>query len=202
MTASSGKGLIPRSISRLTVDEQIEYLSKRRLSEVVMVSEGNTPRIGPDSRNAKNAAAFLVCRLFTDAIFSNDIRAIQLIINRIDGGLPKDTEVGVYRTLFSDCMNEVLLMPLDDRFKPLPDDTVMLALCKSLYAIAVQDVYWDPRRMERRRRAPTDLKQERDAAMRMILDRIGGRRTLTVESTVQEEIGEADWISSLPSADV
>lgn len=163
-----------------------------------MMSENMVPRVGPDSRNATNASSYLVCRLFTDAIFSNDIRAIQLIINRIDGGLPKDVEVDLYQTQFSDCLNEVMQMELDDRFKVHPDDTVMLALCKSLYVIATQDIYWDPRKQARRKRAPVDLKQERDAALRMILDRTGGRKTLTVANKVTEEIETADWVASLP----
>lgn len=181
-----------------TVDEKIEELSHRRLGDVVRVSENNVGRIGPDSRSAANAAEYLVARLYTDAIFSCDIRAIQLIVDRIDGGLPKDVEIGLYRTQFSDCLNEILAMRVDDRMVPLPDDTVMMALGKALYAVAVQDIYLDRRTGERRERARTDLKQERDVALRMILERTGGRRTLTSVSQVHEEIEDADWINALP----
>ena len=181
-----------------TIDEKIEELSHRRLGDVVRLSEGKVLHIGPDSRNAKNAAEYLVARLYTDAVFSCDIRAIQLIIDRIDGGLPKDVEIGLYRTQFSDCLNEILALPIDERMQPLPDDTVLMALGKALYCLAVQDIYWNERTQERRRRAPTDLKQERDAALRMILERTGGRRTLTSVGQVHEEIEEADWINALP----
>lgn len=181
-----------------TVDEKIEELSHRRLGDVVRVSENNVGRIGPDSRSAANAAEYLVARLYTDAIFSCDIRAIQLIVDRIDGGLPKDVEIGLYRTQFSDCLNEILAMRVDDRMVPLPDDTVMMALGKALYAVAVQDIYLDRRTGERRERARTDLKQERDVALRMILERTGGRRTLTSVGQVHEEIEDADWINALP----
>lgn len=181
-----------------TVDEKIEELSHRRLGDVVRVSENNVGRIGPDSRSAANAAEYLVARLYTDAIFSCDIRAIQLIVDRIDGGLPKDVEIGLYRTQFSDCLNEILAMRVDDRMVPLPDDTVMMALGKALYAVAVQDIYLDRRTGGRRERARTDLKQERDVALRMILERTGGRRTLTSVSQVHEEIEDADWINALP----
>lgn len=175
-------------------------MAEARLGDVVMMSEGMRPSIGPDAREGgANAATYLVCRLFTDAIFSQDIRAIQLIINRVDGGLPKDVEVGEYQTQFSDCLNEIMSLTDGERLKVRPDDTVMMALCKALYALSVQDIYWDPRR-GRVRRPSTDRKQERDSALRMVLERTGGRKTLVATREVREEVEEADWISALPGA--
>lgn len=172
-------------------------MAHARMADVVQMSEGLRPHIGPESRpGTKNAAAYLVCRLFTDAIFSQDIRAMQLIINRIDGGLPKDVEVDDYRTQFSDCLNEVMAMESGEQMKLKPDDTVMMALCKSLYAMSVQDIYWDEER-QTMRRPSTEKKQERDAALRMVLERIGGRKTLVAASAVCEEIGDADWVAAL-----
>lgn len=169
------------------------------MADVVMASEGMRPRIGPDSREGKaSAATYLVCRLFTDAIFSEDIRAIQLIINRVDGGLPKDVEVDDYQTQFSDCLNQIMTVTDGSQLKVLPDDTVMMALCKALYALATQDIYWDAER-GRMRRPSTDRKQERDAAMRMVLERTGGRKTLVVAHDVKEDVEEADWIPMLSS---
>lgn len=180
------------------LDEQIAEMAEARLCDVVMTSEGMRPGIGPDSRSgSRNASMYLVCRLFTDAIFSNDIRAIQLIINRIDGGLPKDTEVGYYQTKFSDCLRQVMSMTSGEQMRLAPTDTVMMALCKSLYALSVQDIYWDEKR-GRMRRPSTDKKQERDAALRMVLERIGGRKTLVAVSEVREEMEDAEWIASLP----
>lgn len=166
-----------------------------------MYSEGMRPRVGPSSRSAGNASLYLVCRLFTDAIFSQDIRAIQLIINRIDGGLPKDIEIDDYQTLFSDCLNELMTYPVDERLQLVPEDTVMMALCKSLYYLSVQDIYWDESN-QRLRRPSTDKKNERDAAMRMILERTGGRKTLVAANTQKEDLEVADWISGLPSGNV
>jgi hypothetical protein len=175
-------------------------MANARLGEVVFTAEGGRQGIGPDSHEGTpNAAMFMVCRLLTDAIFSNDIRAIQLIINRIDGGLPKDVEMGDYRTEFSDCLSEVMAMTRSDQLSLKPDDTVMMGLCKSLYALAVQDIYWDERRGQMRRRPPTDVKQERDAALRIILERLGGRKTLVAESQRADVIETADWIAALPS---
>lgn len=170
------------------------------MSDVVMMSEGMRPRIGPDSHSGTaSAATYLVCRLFTDAIFSEDIRAIQLIINRVDGGLPKDVEVNDYQTQFSDCLNRIMTVTDGSQLKVLPGDTVMMALCKALYALATQDIYWDASH-GKMRRPSTDKKQERDAALRMVLERAGGRKTLVVSGQVKDEIQEADWISALPGA--
>lgn len=175
-------------------------MANARMSDVVMVSEGMRPRIGPDSHEGTaSAATYLVCRLFTDAIFSEDIRAIQLIINRVDGGLPKDVEADDYQTQFSDCLNRIMETTDGSQMQVLPDDTVMMALCKALYALATQDIYWDQNR-GKMRRPSTDKKQERDAALRMVLERMGGRKTLVLANKVKESIEDADWISALPSS--
>lgn len=188
------------STSGLTVDEQIARMANSRMSDVVRTAEGMRPRISPDSHSQASAATYLVCRLFTDAIFSEDIRAIQLIINRVDGGLPKDVEVDDYQTQFSDCLNRIMAVTDGSQLKVMPDDTVMMALCKALYALATQDIYWDPKK-GKMRRPSTDRKQERDAALRMVLERTGGRKTLVVANQVKEDVEEADWLSALPSGD-
>lgn len=165
------------------------------MSEVVTLAEGRNARIG-FPYGAKNAAKFLVGRLFTDAVFNQDIRAIQLIINRIDGGLPKDTELDNYQTLFGDCLAKVMNTTDGTQLKVMPEDTVMMALCKSLYAMSVNDIYWDEEKQRKRR--PTDAeKKERDAALRMVLERTGGRKTLNATSTEKEEIEVAPWIAML-----
>ena len=195
----SGKtpGESPLSMIRksdATVDESIARMANRRMGDVVAIAEGNRFMIGMVS--GENAADFLVSRLFTDAVFSQDIRAIQLIINRIDGGLPKDTEVAQYQTEFGDCLNEIMAMTNNEQTMVRPDDTVMMALCKSLYQIATQDIYWDYEKLKRRR--PSDsVKKERDAAMRMVLERTGGRKTLASIPVKKEEVKIAGWIADL-----
>ena len=170
-------------------------MANRKIKDVVSISEGNHFMIG--MLHAKNAAEYLVARLFTDAVFSDDIRSIQLIINRIDGGLPKDTEVAYYQTEFGDCLNAVMQMTSDQQTKIDPEDTVMMALCKSLYQIAVKDIYWNHEANMPRR--PSDsVKKERDAAMRMVLERTGGRKTLVDIQPEKEEVEIAGWIADLP----
>lgn len=174
-------------------------MAHHQMKDVVLVAEGKRPHVGFPRSNEANAAMFLVCRLFTDAIFNQDIRAIQLIINRIDGGLPKDVEMDLYQTEFADCLNEVMSMTDGNQLKVLPTDTVMMALCKSLYDLSVQDIYWDEDKGRPRRPSPT-IKQERDIALRMVLERTGGRKTTPAITKEIEEPEIADWIKSLPSS--
>lgn len=161
-----------------------------------MVAEGNRFMIGA-KKSDQNAADFLVSRLFTDAVFSQDIRAIQLIINRIDGGLPKDVDIVRYQTEFGDCLNAVMKMTSNRQLTVEPDDTVMMALCKSLYQIATEDIYWDYEKLRKKR--PSDSqKKERDAALRMVLERTGGRKTLSAITAEKEDVEIAPWIAELP----
>ena len=176
------------------VDESIARMASSKIGDVVSIAEGNRWMIGM-MRN-QNAADFLVSRLFTDAVFSQDIRSIQLIINRIDGGLPKDTDLAFYQTEFGDCINKIMEMPRAEQLKVMPEDTVMMALCKSLYQIATQDIYWDTEKL--RKKNPSDSqKKERDAAMRMVLERAGGRKTLSSAQVEKEDVEVAGWIAEL-----
>ena len=184
-------------IKRQRLDVEIERLSQMKMGQVVRTAEGQVPKVGFPNYE-KNAAQHLVSRMFTDAVFNQDIYVIQTIINRIDGGLPKDCEVDDYRTLFGDCMLEVLSMEKATRLKIYPEDTVMLALCKALYDIASEDIYWDNEN-GKRRKPPTDKKKERDAALRMVLERAGGRKTAVEVVKALEDVEAAEWLSeSLP----
>ena len=182
--------------SDATVDESIARLASEKLGDVVAIAEGNRWMIGMNKTD-QTAADFLVCRLFTDAVFSQDIRSIQLIINRIDGGLPKDTEVARYQTEFGDCLNKIMGMTHVDQLSVGPDDTVMMALCKSLYQLATQDIFWDHEKLKRRNPSDTQ-KKERDAALRMVLERTGGRKTLAEIPVEKVDVEIAPWIAELP----
>ena len=191
-SGGSPLSMIPRNDA--TVDERIARLANERIGDVVAIAEGNRFMIGMTT--GEHAADYLVSRLYTDAIFSQDIRCIQLIINRIDGGLPKDTEVAMYQTEFGDCLNAIMEMQRNEQTMVSPDDTVMMALCKSLFQLATQDIYWDPEKL--RNRHPSDtVKKERDAAMRMVLERTGGRKTLSSIPVEAEDVEIAPWIAQL-----
>ena len=168
-----------------------------------MIREGLPPRLDfPNSD--QNAQRFLVAQMYTDAVFNQDIRIIQTIINRIDGGLPKDIEIDDYQTLFGDSLQKVLSMTTAEQMKVVPEDTVMMALCKSLYDIATTDIYHEYKTTEegtrsfKKKKPSPEAKQARDTALRLILERTGGRRTLTQVGKELEEVKLADWISALP----
>ena len=197
MAKTSGETALART-SGAEVDAQIASMANMLLSDVVMNSEGIGRVRFPFGE--RNAAMYLVSRLFTDAVFNQDIRAIQLIINRIDGNLPKDTEVSTYQTMFGDCLNEVMSMENGEQLKLMPTDTVMMALCKSLYDIAAHDIYHaiDRKTGAIKDHKPTDAeKKERDAALRMVLERVGGRKTKSLVQAEKEEVEVASWIAEL-----
>ena len=185
-----------------TLDDEIKMFASRSLGEVVYHSEHGLPRIGRVNGN-KTAKEHLASQMYTDAIFNQDIRVIQLIINRIDAGLPKDVDVDDYQTMFGDCINEVLEADSTTRLTIGPDDSVMLALCKSLYDLAVREIYVaykeddDGRVVARQKNPSSETKQTRDAALRLILERAGGRKTLASIPKEAIEVGIADWILEL-----
>lgn len=160
-----------------------------------MIVEGTHPRMGwliHDNR-ADTAAHHLVAQMYTDAIMHQDIRCIQTIINRTDGGLPKDSEIAMYRTEFADSVRRVLAMTSQEQLKVDPEDTVMDALAKSLYEIAAEDIYWD--QFEGKAKKPSDTKKQlRDNAMRMILERAGGRKQKVEIPEVVEEYELSPWV--------
>jgi hypothetical protein len=179
------------------------------MSQVVYRSEYGTPRITGVTGGLADALSHLTSQMYTDAVFNQDIRVIQTIINRIDGGLPKDTEVDEYQTLFGDCMNRVLSMTSGEQLKVLPDDTVMMALCKSLYDLATADIYHEIKsdkygnKWSKKINPSTERKQARDSALRLVLERSGGRKTaIPAPRADVVPVVEAGWIpGALPSAE-
>ncbi len=192
--------------SGASLDAELLRMAHLPMGKVVWNNEHGVPRI---SGNAQNARGHLVSQMYTDAVFNQDIRVIQTIISRIDGGLPKDTEIDSYQTLFGDCIAEVLEITDGTQLKVTPDDTVMMALCKSLYDIATTDIYNEVRsdehgnRWSRKVTPSTERKQARDSALRLVLERSGGRKMATpAKQQKQQKIGVADWIQqSLPPAE-
>lgn len=175
------------------------------MKEVVYQNEFGAPRMGlPNSLT--NAKQHLTAQMFTDAVFNQDIRVIQTIINRIDGGVPKDTELEQYQTLFGECMLEVLEMTGSNQLKVMPTDSVMLALCKSLYDLATQDIYHtitkdkDGKYVAKKKNPTTEQKTARDLAMKMVLERAGGRKTQTEMRKERQQVSTADWIGELPQS--
>jgi hypothetical protein len=174
-----------------------------QMGQVVYRNEYDLPRVGNGPSTHQDAKAYLASQMFTDAVFNQDIRVIQTIINRIDGGLPKDTEIEGYQTLFGDCMNLVLDMDDSIKLKVMPEDTVMMALCKSLYDLATADIYHVMKsdvhgnKWAKKVNPTTEKKQARDSAMRLVLERAGGRKTAApTRATGPGQVVVADWITA------
>lgn len=150
---------------------------------------------------ARCAAQHLVSRMFTDAIFSQDIRTIEVIINRIDGSNPRDDQMSSLQTLFGDAINRILEIEDPRELKVTPDDTVMDALCKSLYDLAAQDIYHeeDDEGNIKNKRPSAEVKKSHEAALRIVIERSQGRKTTPTLVEDIPEIGEADWLLSLNS---
>lgn len=139
--------------------------------------------------------------MFTDAIFAQDIRTIELIINRIDGGNPRDDQMSSLQTLFGDTINRILEIENPVDLRVTPDDTVMDALCKSLYDLAVQDIYHeeDEEGNVKSKRPSAETKKSHEAALRIVIERSQGRKSTPTLVEELPEIQEADWLLSLNS---
>lgn len=185
--------------TNLTLDQKIIHLAQTEMCYLVQRAEGEPPRIRYPSQH-ENASAYFVSRMFTDAIFHQDIRTIQRIIERIDGIAPTDEQMDDYQTLFGDCLNEVLNLPQKYQTKILPHDSAMMCLCKSLYDIATTDIYWDEWN-EKMKKPSVEQKSARDTAIKIILERSGGRKTKTAIEAESQEYDLAEWIKkSLPES--
>lgn len=181
-----------------SLDSKFKLAALSKMGDVVHTAEHGEPRVGFPNYE-KNAAEHLVSCILTDAIFNQDVYAVQTIVTRIDGNLPKDVDLQNYQTLFGDAMNEVLAMEQHERLQITPDDTVMMALCKSVYDVATRNIYWDAIK-KKKSKPTTDAKKERDIALRLVLERAGGRKTLEAVQSEQSVLGVADWVSgALPS---
>lgn len=192
---------LERIKGELTLDSMIEIMAHQPIANVTARQEETDRRfiVAMNKELGTNSAGSLfVCRIFTDAVFNEDIRCIQTIINRLDGGLPKDSEIGLYKSYFSECIRDLLSQPEELRFAVNPNDSVMMAIAKSLYNIACEDIYYDYEK-DRKVRPSDTKKQLRDNAMRMILERSGGRKTKVEIQEEAEEVVLPAWLEkSLP----
>jgi hypothetical protein len=189
--------------SEPNLDEELRRMAHLQMGQVVYHNEYNLPRVGNGPSTHQDAKAYLASQMYTDAVFNQDIRVIQTIINRVDGGLPKDIDVAEYQTLFGDCMNQVLDMDDSIKLKVMPNDTVMMALCKSLYDLATADIYHvmksdvNGNKWAKKVNPSTERKQARDSALRMVLERAGGRKTsVPAKSAELGQVVVASWITA------
>ena len=183
--------------SQKSLDQQFLAMARSKMGNVVRMAD-TIPR-AEYPNGAKTAGQHLVSRMFTDAIFAQDIRTIELIINRIDGGNPRDDQMSSLQTLFGDTINRILEIENPSDLRVTPEDTVMDALCKSLYDLAVQDIYHeeDDEGNIKSKRPSAETKKSHEAALRIVIERSQGRKSTPTLVEELPEIKEADWLLSL-----
>jgi hypothetical protein len=174
--------------SARSLDEQILEMARSKMGQVVRMAD-TVPR-AEFPTGARCAAQHLVSRMFTDAIFSQDIRTIEVIINRIDGGNPRDDQMSSLQTLFGDAINRILEIEDPRELKVTPDDSVMDALYHEE----------DEDGNIKTKRPSAETKKSHEAALRIVIERSQGRKTTPTLVEELPEIKKADWLLSLDSS--
>jgi len=160
-----------------TLDGMIESgLLSCPMSQIVTMAE----------REAPSAGAALVSQLIVDAGIVGDIRFIKQLIGRLDGGSPLDTELEHYRTEFGDTLNMLLQATSNAELEADPNDLAITFICKKIIQIALEPS-WKLRDVE--------SKNRKDAAVGIILDRCGGRKTTPAKDPKAISYEEPDWVT-------
>jgi hypothetical protein len=138
------------------------------------------------AENAKNFKEFFVSRLIADAIFARDIRIIKQLINRIDGASPKDTDKGLFKTRLSDVLDVILNYTDNKQLEIQPGDMPILAIGKVVAFLALQSS---------KSLRTTEARNVKNAAVEIILDRCGGRKTTPLRGDLSVEYAEPEWLT-------
>jgi hypothetical protein len=163
---------------RETLDRSIErVLLTTTIGEVIAGAE-RSPRFRD----------FFICRLIMDATEGQDIRVIKQLIARLDGAAPKDTEMEHYQTRLADVLEEILDYTDNKQLSIDPLDSPLMAIGKTIAYIALKPA----------KKGSTESKNCKDAAVGIILDRCGGRRTTPLKGDLVIEYEEPDWLTESP----
>lgn len=140
---------------------------------------------------ATNARAYFVSNLVFSAIFEKDMALIEILANRIDGTVPTTTDRESFANIMGDAIDDVLDMPNRAQVVIKPDDPVIIALAKAVFAIATLPTRGNP-----------VLKRERQKAVEMVYGRTSGRRTEPVKPLLETKYVEPDWMKGLGDGEV
>lgn len=130
-----------------------------------------------------NARSFFVFKLIYDAVFLKDVGLIDLIINRIDGIVPKQSDRDSYANIIGDALDDVLDMTRAEQLVIMPNDPAIIALAKSLIHISLQDPGNNPMK-----------KKDKVRATEIILNRCGGKKTEPTKPLIEEVYVEPEWM--------
>lgn len=137
--------------------------------------------------NSANMRALFCANLIFNAIFDNDIGAINQIVNRIDGAIPDKKNRDNYANLMGQAIEDVLDYPKAEQVCIYPDDWTIIGLAKRVIQTSCQEVGKNP-----------IAKKERNQAAEMVLNRTGGRRSEPVREQHLIEYVQPDWMAPLP----
>lgn len=145
---------------------------------------------------SNNRSVFLAHTVF-DACIGPDIGLIAEMIKRIDGANPNTDDVDMSSRMYADALEDVLDYETAERlittadgtktfrdmnFVIKPEDPVIIALAKATVYVAVM-----PARN-------ATARKDRQRAVQMILDRIGGQKTRPERMQETVEYVTPDWL--------
>ncbi len=138
--------------------------------------------------SSENVRSYLVDTMIIDAIMGLDIELIDKLVHRIDGSVPKEDSYDKYANLFGRALDLVLDMKVDEQVTISPTDNVLIAMAKAAVYVALTTPSNSVQKMK-----------QKHAAIDMVLDRTGGRKTAPrmLESVTVYE--KPSWMT-LPSA--
>lgn len=132
---------------------------------------------------------YWLSHIIRDAIAQMDIKAIQTIATRLDGGIPDKKNRDKYANYIGSFIDDVLKLPVDEVRMLRYEDPVFVALAKAIVHISLQ--------------VPKDSQAARDKniATEMIFDRCGGRVPEPTKTTEEVAYIEPKWMQQeLPTA--
>lgn len=144
--------------------------------------------IGTLNQYCENAIAnsttekYWLSHVIRDAIAQKDIKAIQTIATRLDGGIPDKKDRKKYANYIGSFLDDVMKLPIDEVRILRYEDPVFMALAKAIFHISLQ--------------VPSDSQAARDKniAIEMIFDRCGGRRAEPTKTLIEAKYVEPKWM--------
>lgn len=136
---------------------------------------------------ATNARTFFACSVIFNAVFDLDIGCISQIATRIDGTVPLENERDKCANLVGDAIEDVMNYEDMEAMSVSASDIAIIAIAKAMVYIAIQPVGKN-----------TSLKKDREKALDIVLNRIGGRKSEPVREDHVLTYVEPDWMKGLP----
>lgn len=171
------KEIISMSPSQaLSVDTMDEILTNSLLSKTI-------GEICYCMEHAADIKTYVACRTIINAVSDLDIGLINIIIRRVDGGIPKADEIEDYANYFGQALEDVLEMPPSERFiMDLDKDYGIVALAKAVVMAAIQPAGHN-----------ISKRKDRQLAADMLFSRTGGLKNEPQKIQTNIEIRDADW---------